>query len=108
MLEALYLGHNVHHVQKLRSKSDLKASVKFEPTFVYITPTQIRFISSFFITLPSTLNVFIGGGRLNSETREMAKQLFPNAIVHLFYGSSETSFITISDEFTPVLSLIHI
>ena len=105
MLEALYLGHNVHHVQKLRSKSDLKASVKFEPTFVYITPTQIRFISSFFITLPSTLNVFIGGGRLNSETKEMAKQIFPNAILHLFYGSGETSFITISDEFTPVGSV---
>ncbi len=105
MLEALHLGHNVHCVQKLRSKSELRASVKFEPTFVYITPTQIRFISSFFITLPSTLNVFIGGGRLNSETREMAKQIFPNAILHLFYGSSETSFITISDEFTPVGSV---
>ena len=105
MLEALHLGHNVHHVQKLRSKNELKASVKFEPTFVYITPTQIRFISSILIALPSTLNVFIGGGRLNSETREMAKQIFPNAIVHLFYGSSETSFITISDEFTPVGSV---
>ena len=105
MLEALHSGHNVHHIQKLRSKSELKASVKFEPTFVYITPTQIRFISSFFITLPSTLNIFIGGGRLNSETREMAKQIFPNATVHLFYGSSETSFITISDEFTPVGSV---
>ena len=105
MLEALHLGHNVHRVQKLRSKSELKASVKFEPTFVYITPTQIRFISSFFITLPSTLNVFIGGGRLNSETREMARQIFPNAILHLFYGSGETSFITISDEFTPVGSV---
>ena len=105
MLEALHSGHNVHHIQKLRSKSELKASVKFEPTFVYITPTQIRFIYSFFITLPSTLNIFIGGGRLNSETREMAKQIFPNATVHLFYGSSETSFITISDEFTPVGSV---
>ena len=105
MLEALYLGHNVHHMQKLRSKSELKASAKFKPTFVYITPTQIRFISSFFITLPTTLNVFIGGGRLNSQTRQMAKQIFPNAIMHLFYGSSETSFITISDEFTPVGSV---
>ncbi len=105
MLEALHSGHNVHHIQKLRSKSELKASVKFEPTFVYITPTQIRFIYSFFITLPSTLNIFIGGGRLNSETKEMAKQIFPNATVHLFYGSSETSFITISDEFTPVGSV---
>ena len=105
MLEALHSGHNVHHVQKLRSKNELKASVKFEPTFVYITPTQIRFISSILIALPSTLNVFIGGGRLNSETKEMAKQIFPNAIVHLFYGSSETSFITISDEFTPVGSV---
>ena len=105
MLEALYLGHKVHHVQKLKSKDELKLSVKFEPTFVYITPTQIRFISSFLITLPSTLNVYIGGGRLNFQTREMAKQIFPNAIVHLFYGSSETSFITISDEFTPVGSV---
>ena len=105
MLEALYLGHNVHHIQKLRSKSELEASAKFKPTFVYITPTQIRFISSFFITLPTTLNVFIGGGRLNSQTRQMAKQIFPNAIMHLFYGSSETSFITISDEFTPVGSV---
>ena len=105
MLEALYLGHNVHHMQKLRSKSELEASAKFKPTFVYITPTQIRFISSFFITLPTTLNVFIGGGRLNSQTRQMAKQIFPNAIMHLFYGSSETSFITVSDEFTPVGSV---
>lgn len=105
MLEALHLGHNVHHVQKLRSKSELKASVKFEPTFVYITPTQIRFVSSFLINLPSTLHVFVGGGRLNSQTREMAKQIFPNAVLNLFYGSSETSFITISDEFTPVGSV---
>ena len=105
MLEALYLGHNVHHMQKLRSKCELEASAKFKPTFVYITPTQIRFISSFFITLPTTLNVFIGGGRLNSQTRQMAKQIFPNAFMHLFYGSSETSFITISDEFTPVGSV---
>tara|TARA_B100001057_G_scaffold255946_1_gene256190 strand:- start:1944 stop:3041 length:1098 start_codon:yes stop_codon:yes gene_type:complete len=105
MLEALYLGHKVHHVQKLKSEAELKLSVKFEPTFVYITPTQIRFISSFFITLPSTLNVYIGGGRLNFQTREMAKQIFPNATLHLFYGSSETSFITISDEFTPVESV---
>ena len=105
MLEALYLGHKVHHVQKLKSEAELKLSVKFEPTFVYITPTQIRFISSFFITLPSTFNVYIGGGRLNFQTREMAKQIFPNATLHLFYGSSETSFITISDEFTPVESV---
>jgi long-chain acyl-CoA synthetase len=35
----------------------------------------------------------------------MAKQIFPNATLHLFYGSSETSFITISDEFTPVESV---
>ena len=105
MLEALYLGHKVHHVQKLKSEDELKLSVKFEPTFVYITPTQIRFISSFFITLPSTLNVYIGGGRLNFQTREMAKQIFPNATLHLFYGSSETSFITISDELTPVESV---
>lgn len=105
MVEALYLGHNVHHVQKLRSKSEVKALVKFEPTFVYITPTQIRFVSSFLINLPSTLHVFVGGGRLNSQTREMAKQIFPNAVLNLFYGSSETSFITISDEFTPVGSV---
>ena len=32
MLEALHLGHNVHRIRKLRSKSELKASVKFEPT----------------------------------------------------------------------------
>ena len=104
-LEALYLGHNVHQVKKLRSKSELKATIKFGPTFVYITPTQIRFMSPLFITLPSALNVFIGGGRLTSQTREMAKQIFPNAVLHLFYGSSETSFITISDNFTPVGSV---
>ncbi len=51
ILEALYLGHNVHHVQQLRSKDEIKALVQFKPTFVYITPTQIRFISSHCIFL---------------------------------------------------------
>jgi long-chain acyl-CoA synthetase len=35
----------------------------------------------------------------------MTKQIFPNAVLNLFYGSSETSFITISDEFTTVGSV---
>ena len=49
MVEALYLGHNVHHVQKLRSKSELKALVKFEPTFVSVSYTHL--------TLPTILLV---------------------------------------------------
>ena len=105
ILEALYLGHNVHHVQQLRSKDEIKALVQFKPTFIYITPTQIRFISSHFIILPDVSNVFIGGGRLNSQTREMAEKIFPNAVLNLFYGSSETSFITVSDNATPIGSV---
>ena len=42
---------------------------------------------------------------MNSQTREMAEKIFPNAVLNLFYGSSETSFITVSDKATPIGSV---
>ena len=77
MVEALYLGHNVHHVQKLRSKSEVKALVKFEPTFVYITPTQIRFVSSFLINLPVLYMCSLGEGASILKLEKWQNKFFP-------------------------------
>ena len=46
----------------------------------------------------------LGEGALILKLEKWPNKFFPMRL-HLFYGSSETSFITISDEFTPVGSV---
>jgi long-chain acyl-CoA synthetase len=49
--------------------------------------------------------VMIGGGVLDAGTQALVKQAAPNAQVLQFYGAAETSFITLSDQDTPMGSV---
>ena len=52
--------------------------------------------------------VFIGGGSTEQNTLKELSELAPNAALKQFYGSSETSFISISDKFTPRVQLVRL
>jgi len=55
--------------------------------------------------LESLRYVFIGGSSIEHQTLKNLSEIAPNAELKQFYGSSETSFITLSDRFTPIDSV---
>ena len=64
---------------------------------IYATPTQMRLLSKLYRVLENVQVVFIGGGRLDPETRAQVQSLAPNAKILQFYGAAETSFITLAE-----------
>jgi len=64
---------------------------------IYATPTQMRLLSKSRYVLEHVQVVFIGGGRLDLETRARVQSLAPNAKILQFYGAAETSFITLAE-----------
>ncbi len=103
-LEALHLGADLavlaHHRPKTQARGIAKASV------LYATPTQLRLLCSGVTAAglapqPEIRRIFCGGGRLDAALKKTLAQHFPNAELRVFFGASETSFITISDATTP-------
>jgi long-chain acyl-CoA synthetase len=72
-----------------------------EPTIIYATPTLLKLVYKNNIIYPKVRKIFIGGGTFNDLDRDFCQQRFPNAEIKVFYGTAETSFITISDNKTP-------
>jgi len=70
-------------------------------TIIYATPTLLKLVYKNNIIYPKVRKIFIGGGTFNDLDRDFCQQRFPNAEIKVFYGTAETSFITISDNKTP-------
>ncbi len=41
--------------------------------------------------------IFVGGAHFSTKQRRMLQHVFPNALIYSFYGTSETSFISVKD-----------
>jgi long-chain acyl-CoA synthetase len=67
---------------------------------LYATPTQLKLLAGS-APCPSVTRVFVGGGDFDAIGRAQTEALFPNARIAVFYGTSETSFVTVSDADTP-------
>ncbi|MGB1443894.1 MAG: AMP-binding protein, partial [Paracoccaceae bacterium] len=72
---------------------------------IYATPTQMRMLSKSHRVLENVQVVFIGGGRLEPETRTQVQSLAPNAQILQFYGAAETSFITLAEPYHDAASV---
>jgi len=72
---------------------------------IYATPTQMRMLSKSHRILENVKVVFIGGGRLEPETRTQVQSLAPNAQILQFYGAAETSFITLAEPYHDAASV---
>ena len=107
-IEAIFLGCEVHHLAGLSPSSQLEYLENNKIEILYVTPTQLRLMLSakYQNNLINSLRyVFIGGASIEQNTLMELSEIAPNAELKQFYGSSETSFITISDLLTPVNSV---
>ena len=106
ILEGLWLGAGVCNLSNTGPRRQVSALADFGVTVIYATPTQLRVLlkgakASQTTKFPKIRKVFCGGGKLTPELRSSLVTYFPSADVREFFGASETSFITISDETTP-------
>ncbi|KAB7616317.1 long-chain fatty acid--CoA ligase [Amylibacter sp. SFDW26] len=102
-LEALHLGADFHALCGLSPAQCAKAMQERGITHLYATPTQLRLLAS--TPIPTVNYVFVGGGMMDVPNKTHVTQVFPNAEIIEFYGSAETSFITLSDKYTPTGSV---
>jgi long-chain acyl-CoA synthetase len=101
-LEALHIGAGVAFLSELGPRSLAEAIRNYQITTLYATPSQLQvIIRADSAPFPSLKQVFFGGGKMNKILRSHLAERFPNASLKEFFGASETSFITMSDEATP-------
>ncbi len=99
-LEAAHLGADLHLLSGLRPDRQCRALSERRISVLYATPTQIRMLAEVPtrgppVTVPSMRLVLTGGSKLDGATMRAAREVFPNADIREFYGSAETSFVTI-------------
>ena len=107
-LEAIFLGCEVHHLAGLSPSSQLEYLENKKIEILYVTPTQLRLMLSAKYKnyiIDGLRYIFIGGASIEQNTLAGLSKIAPNAELKQFYGSSETSFITISDLLTPINSV---
>ncbi len=107
-LEAIFLGCEVHHLTGLSPSSQLQYLENKKIEILYVTPTQLRLMLSAKYKnylIDGLRYIFIGGASIEQNTLAELSKIAPNAELKQFYGSSETSFITISDLLTPINSV---
>jgi len=104
-LEAAHLGADLHALTELRPDRQLKAIATLQSSILYATPSQLRLLCRHAhknnAGALSVRHIFCGGGKLDQGTAARVAQVFQSAIVREFYGATETSFISITDQHTP-------
>lgn len=101
-LEALHCGAGLALLSDLRPQHQAAALRQHRITTLYATPSQLRILlRSDTMNFIDLRRVICGGGALDPTLREDIAQRLPSAQLTEFFGASETSFITISDDQTP-------
>ena len=96
-VEAQIIGNRCVSVVGRSPKEQAQQFANTGVDVIYATPTQMRLLSKSHCVLENVQVVFIGGGRLDPETRAQVQSLAPNAKILQFYGAAETSFITLAE-----------
>ncbi|PTW58708.1 long-chain acyl-CoA synthetase [Breoghania corrubedonensis] len=100
VLEALHAGACVEVLAGMRPDHQADRLAQAGVSVLYATPTQLKLLPAERIIRDVRL-ILCGGGALDRITADRVSAVFPNAALREFYGASETSFITLSDEHTP-------
>lgn len=105
-LESMHLGCGLAFLGDLAPRQQAAALRHHRVSIFYATPSQLALITRADADLfPDVSRILVGGGRLDSSLHDVLGVRFPAAEVVEFFGSSETSFISVSDEQTPLGSV---
>jgi long-chain acyl-CoA synthetase len=101
-IEALHLGAEAHLLAGLRSDRQVAALGARRIGVLHATPAQLRLmLDAGAAPVPGLARVITGGSKLDPATGAALARLFPAARVSEFYGTAETSFVTLADPDTP-------
>jgi long-chain acyl-CoA synthetase len=105
-LEAFHIGTDICPLENISPSHQIKSIDANKVTVIYATPSQLTLLVSGARNaknpeIRSVRHLFSGGGKLSRPLRDDLAKLFPVARILEFFGASETSFISISDEQTP-------
>lgn len=104
-VEGIFLGAEVHLLAGLRPDRQSEALVRRKITHIYATPAQLRLLADCGGPCPDLRLILIGGSKLDASLRGALPAFAPNAQIREFYGSAETSFISLADATTPDTSV---
>jgi long-chain acyl-CoA synthetase len=105
-VEALHLGADLHLLAGLRPDRQVAALRARGVTLMHATPAQLRLmIASGAPPVPTLARIVTGGSKLDPATATGLAALFPAAEVTEFYGSAETSFVTLGGRDAPAGSV---
>ena len=108
-MEALHVGADLHLMSSLRHDRQRGYVDSKRITVLYATPVQLRqMVFTDRVCGPgadSVRLIMVGGSKLDKSLRNACQNMFRSASVVEFYGTSETSFITIADEGAPAGSV---
>lgn len=112
-LEAFHIGAGLSILSGLSPARQALAMKERAVTVIYATPTQVKQLCRVaeresMGTIGSLRLLLVGGGKLHREERARLSRLFPAANIVEFYGTSETSFITLADGNAPEGSVGHL
>ncbi|KIQ70044.1 AMP-binding protein [Wenxinia marina] len=99
-IEALHLGCGLALLGGRHGRAQARAAAELGVTVIYATPSQLSLLVDG-DPLPGVRLVLCGGGRLSPELRARLVERMPAAELRAFYGASETSFVTLTDDGTP-------
>ena len=106
LLEGLYLGSDVNLLSERLPKTQLDEIATRKITILYATPIQLQLLIRAFEIhqikpIPTLRLIIVGGAKLSATQTKKLPKLFPEAEIAEFYGTAETSFITVTSPSTP-------
>ncbi|MCY3727156.1 MAG: AMP-binding protein [Rhodobacteraceae bacterium] len=106
LLEGLYLGTNVTLLGEWLPKSQFEEIAARMISVLYATPIQLRLLTRAFEVhklkpITTLRKIIVGGSKLTPNQGLALKKLFPKGEIIEFYGTAETSFITITTTDSP-------
>lgn len=99
-IEAVHLGADLDLLSAHSPRLQIERMRAGASTILYATPSQIGLLNTVpgpdrRRKVPSLRKLLVGGSKLQPGQIDAARRLFPNAGIHEFFGSTETSFISI-------------
>jgi long-chain acyl-CoA synthetase len=95
---ALHCGFRLDMARHFQPKALARRMHEAASTALVVTPTQLQMLAgaaeSEGIVLPEMRQILLSGAKWQGRAQHALRRVFPNAAMHEFYGTSETSFIS--------------